>query len=179
MIRKFYVVLASLLALLAFTSAQAEVARSIVTTGIVEREPMNELDTVPADAQRAIYFTEIRDMAGKSVTHVWKHNGEVMAEVKFEVGGPRWRVWSSKNLMPEWAGEWSVAAVDESGNTLAEKSFTYQAAAMTGEGMAEEAMPAQSTGDAMPAEGEAAPADTMESDKAMDAPATEPMKEGE
>jgi hypothetical protein len=183
MIRKLYVAFASLLALLAVSTAQADIARAILTTGIVEREPVNELNAIPADAQRAIFFTEIRDMAGKTVTHVWKHNGEVMADVKFNVGGPRWRVWSSKNMMPEWAGDWSVTVTDGEGNQLAEKTFTYEATAMTDEGMDKEAAPAEAApaeagGDAMPAE-EAAPAAPMESEKPAEAPATEPMKEGE
>lgn len=189
MIRKLQVFIASMLALLAFTSAQADVTRAILTTGIVEREPVNQLDAIPADAQRAIFFTDIRDMAGKTVTHVWKHNGEVMAEVKFKVGGPRWRVWSSKNMMPEWAGDWSVTVNDEWGNKLAEKQFTYDAAAadegmngneapMADEGMAKDEVPSEATGDVMPAE-EAASATAAEGDKAADAPAAEPMKEGE
>lgn len=183
MIKKFYVAVAALLALLAVSTAQADVTRAILTTGIVEREPVNELNAIPADAQRAIFFTEIRDMAGKTVSHVWKHNGEVMAEVKFNVGGPRWRVWSSKNMVSDWAGDWSVTVTDDEGNQLAEKTFTYEAAAMTDGGMAKETAPAEAasaedSGDAMPAE-EAAPAAPMESEKPAEAPAAEPMKEGE
>jgi len=158
MFRKLILVSASLAGLLLFSAAQAgEVARAVLTTGVVEREPVNQLDNIPADDSRVLFFTDIRDMTDKTVTHLWKHNGEVMAEVKFNVGGPRWRVWSSKNLMPEWSGDWTVSVVDEWGNTLAEKSFTYEAPAMSGDSMEE------ATGEPMPEE-EA----SMESDKAMD-----------
>jgi hypothetical protein len=48
-----------------------------------------------------------------------------MAEVKFDVKGPRWRVSSSKNLLPEWLGEWKVSVIDGQGRVLVTDSFTY------------------------------------------------------
>ena len=77
---------------------------------------------------RIYYFTEIRDMAGQTVTHRWEHDGQVMAEVPFEVGGDRWRVYSSKNLEPSWTGEWKASVVDGSGATLSANTFTYNKA---------------------------------------------------
>ena len=59
--------------------------------------------------------------------HRWSREGEVLAEVEFKVGGSRWRVWSSKSLIPEWAGEWQVAVVDGEGNVLSEKRFEFAA----------------------------------------------------
>jgi hypothetical protein len=126
--KKISVALFSLLALVSVSAANAEVARAIVTTAVVDREPVSDLTTIPATDSSAIFFTELRDMEGKTVTHLWKFNGEVMAEVKFNVGGPRWRVWSSKNLMPEWYGEWIVDVVDDAGTVLTEKNFVYEAA---------------------------------------------------
>ena len=51
--------------------------------------------------------------------------GDVMAEVSFNVGGDRWRVWSSKTLVPEWRGDWNVIVVDEAGNVLHEDTLIY------------------------------------------------------
>ena len=75
------------------------------------------------------FFTEIRGMEGHAITHRWERDGEVQAEVTFNVGGNRWRVWSSKNLHPEWLGNWQVSVVDEGGNVLAQESFAYIPAA--------------------------------------------------
>ena len=41
-----------------------------------------------------------------------------MAEVSFETGGQRWRVYSSKRLLPDWLGEWTVVLVDGLSNEL-------------------------------------------------------------
>ncbi len=153
MLKKISVALVSLMALVTVSAANAEVARAVVTTAVVDREPVSDLTSIPASDSSAIFFTELRNMEGAVITHLWKFNGEVMAEVKFNVGGARWRVWSSKNLMPEWYGEWIVDVLDDTGNVLMEKNFIYEAA------MAE-APAAEMAGDAPMAE-EAAPVEEM------------------
>ncbi len=154
MSNKLSVALLSLLALVFVSSANAEVARTVITTAIVDREPVDDLTTVPASDSSAIFFTELSNMEGTTITHLWKFNGEVMAEVKFNVGGPRWRVWSSKNLMPEWNGEWNLEVLDDSGSVVAQKSFTYGA-------VAEGAPKGEMSDDAPMAEQSAAPAEEM------------------
>jgi hypothetical protein len=64
-----------------------------------------------------------------------------MAEVSFQVGGPRWRVWSSKNMMPEWVGGWKAQVVNSAGEVIAEKSFTYAMAEDAGMETAAEGEP--------------------------------------
>jgi len=104
------------------------VARSAFTRRVVDREPSDAIDRLANDEVEVSYFTEIRDMAGHTVTHRWEWGGQVMAEVPFEVAGPRWRVHSTKRLDPSWLGEWTVSVVDSEGHTLARSSFTYTAA---------------------------------------------------
>ena len=119
----------SLLALL-FSAALAiagEVARAQFTSAINAREPADDLTEAAAASTQKIYFyTELRGLEGQTVTHRWTHNGNTMSEVSFTPGSARWRVWSSKELLPEWTGTWTVAVVDAGGNVLTEKSFEYK-----------------------------------------------------
>jgi hypothetical protein len=108
---------------------RGSVARSIFTTGIVDREPVDNLTTVPNTLHRIYFFSDLRGLEGQIVTHRWEYNGKVMAEIKFKVGGPRWRVYSSKNLLPEWTGKWTVVVLDESGWPLKASVFEYTDAA--------------------------------------------------
>ncbi len=94
------------------------VARAQFTSGISDREPVDRLDPIPGDRSEVTFFTELRDLGGRTVTHRWIHGGETHAEVPFRVGAPRWRVWSSKQLLPDWHGEWTVEVVDEDGSVL-------------------------------------------------------------
>ena len=107
---------------------KGRVARAIFTSAIVDREPVDNLTEVSGDAQRVFFFTDLRELAGQIVTHRWEYNGKVMAEVTFKVGdGARWRVYSSKNLLPEWSGQWTVVVSNESGWPLDTRVFDYSA----------------------------------------------------
>jgi hypothetical protein len=113
--------------LLLTTLAHAgEVGRSQFTTGITEREPVDEVITLSTDQNQINYFTELLDLQGHTVTHQWVYNYKVLFEKAFTVGGPRWRVWSNKTLRPGWSGNWSVNTLDQDGTVLRTQSFEYQ-----------------------------------------------------
>lgn len=105
------------------------VARSAFSTGIADREPADNISTANTNTDTVFFFTELVDFQGQTVTHRWEYNGENMAEVKFNVGGPRWRVHSSKKLLPEWLGTWKVLVVDANGQTVTSETLEYTAAA--------------------------------------------------
>ena len=106
-------------------SASENVSRSAFTNGVENREPIDKVGQLSNDNEKIYFFTEIKGMAGKTITHRWEHSGDVKAEVKFKVGSDRWRIWSSKNLQPHWIGEWIVTVMDDEGKTLAEESMAY------------------------------------------------------
>lgn len=109
---------------------RGSVARTAFTTEIVDREPVDNLTSVPNSVNRIFFFSDLRGLQGQIVTHRWEYNGKVMAEIKFKVGGgPRWRVYSSKNLVPDWTGQWTVVVLDESGWPLKASIFDYTEAA--------------------------------------------------
>jgi hypothetical protein len=105
-----------------------EVKRAQFCSGVAEREPLDDLTTLAAPADKVAFFTELIGMGGKTVTHKWSLDGNVMAEVAISVGGDRWRCYSTKTLDPGIAGTWKVEVVDDAGNKLAEKTLTYTAA---------------------------------------------------
>lgn len=120
------------------------VARAQFTSEIQDREPVDKLSTLINDKNRIYYFSEIKDAANQKVTHRWEHNGKVMAETSFDIGGDRWRVYSNKTLDPSLTGEWKVSVVDEAGSTLGASTFTYEMAkAPAPQSAAEPAAPAQ------------------------------------
>jgi len=100
---------------------RGEVARAVFTTSVVDREPVDTVDKLSADRRKIYFFTELRGMAGQTVTHRWEHDGRIQAEVKFNVKGPRWRVWSSKNLPPDAIGKWTVSVINGNGKVIFEK----------------------------------------------------------
>ena len=101
------------------------VARAIITNAIDQREPVDQVAQVGNDQTAIVFFTELRDLKDQEVTHRWTFNGQVMAEVPFQVGGERWRVWSTKQLQPIWLGSWQVDVVAKDGTILESQHFDY------------------------------------------------------
>jgi hypothetical protein len=111
--------------------AAGHVARSRFTTDVVDREPVDSITTLTNDHRRIFFFAELRNLGGTTIVHRWEWNGTVVAEVAIEVGAPRWRAYSSKQLNPDWLGEWKVSIVDRWGEVLAERNFSYVEAEKT------------------------------------------------
>lgn len=102
-----------------------EVNRAQFTSQIVDREPVDELVSIPAEMQKAFYFSELVNFKGERVTHQWMYQGQEMYALSFEVKGPRWRVWSSKRMLPRWSGSWTVNILDANDLVIHSDSFVY------------------------------------------------------
>lgn len=108
--------------------AESTVARAQFSTDVVDREPIDNVGPVVkveyGGIQRVYFFSDLRGMSGSQVIHRWKLDGEEQADVSFDIGGDRWRVWSSKRLMPGFDGKWSVDIVQD-GAVIETHSFDY------------------------------------------------------
>jgi hypothetical protein len=93
----------------------AYVARAIFTTGISNREPVDQVVSVGPDQESIYFFSDLRNLQGRTVRHRWEFEGQYMGEIEFDVSGPRWRVFSKKSLDPASSGKWTVLVLDESG----------------------------------------------------------------
>lgn len=116
-------VLAILLPAQAFAQ-EATVARAQFTTGIDNREPIDAIESRAVSMAKIYFFTEFQGMEGQTIIHRWKYMGETKAELTFNVRGWRWRVYSSKNMIPEWTADWTVDVVDSDGNVLVTKTLS-------------------------------------------------------
>jgi len=106
----------------------AGVARAQFTSAVQDREPVDNVETLTTAVDRVFFFTELTGLAGQRVTHRWEHNSKIMAEVAYEVGADRWRVWSSKQFDPSWTGEWKVSVIDAGGAALTTQTLNYNPA---------------------------------------------------
>ncbi len=107
----------------------AYVARAIFTTAVVNREPVDQVVSVGPEHNEIFFFTDLRQLAGRTVKHRWEFEGQFMGEIEFQVGGPRWRVFSKKTLNPGESGKWTVLVLDESGWPLHASIFMQEAQA--------------------------------------------------
>ena len=104
-----------------------EVTRAIFTIGIDNHEPVIQVESIHSNSYTEIsFFTELTNLKGHIVTHQWTYNDTIIFEKKFEVNGDRWRVWTSKEFLPDWSGSWTVNVLDTDLSVLESKSFKYQ-----------------------------------------------------
>ncbi len=121
--------ISSIVFLTLFLSTQlmaGSVSRGQFTTAIIDREPVDLVETLSTDNTEIKYFTELTELQGETITHQWVYNDVVMFEKSFEVGGPRWRVWTSKSLQPGWSGVWTVNTLDSERNKILSQTFEYK-----------------------------------------------------
>ncbi len=131
--KRLYVGLLVLTVFISFAFAQTSekksekpgisISRIFICEGIANREPV-AVDSVFVGVERVYCFTDIK--GAKAVTHVqhiWYRGSEEMARIKLGVRAERWRTFSSKEIIPEWAGDWRVVVLDAEGNKLSQISF--------------------------------------------------------
>lgn len=112
------------LPILALSQERPQVARDVLTTAVVDREPIDAATVFPPSVGVVFYFTEVQGAdTFTEITHVWYYGNDEMARVTLSVDGPRWRTWSSKRILENWTGSWRVEAVDADGNVLSSQTF--------------------------------------------------------
>ena len=104
--------------------AESQVPRAVFARGIADREPQDILSSIDTGTERIYFFTELVGLSGHTVRHRWEYQGEVVAEIPFTITADRWRTYSSKRLLPEHTGSWTVSVVDESGRVIRSEGLT-------------------------------------------------------
>lgn len=111
---------------------QGTVARAIFTTGVKDREPIDRVLVLSNRVDEVYFFTDVRHMEGRKIVHRWEYEGRTIQEVPFEIGGPRWRVFSRKTLARANVGKWRVIVTDAAGWPLKAGVFQYAAPSKDG-----------------------------------------------
>lgn len=112
------------------TAGGSKVVRAQLTSAVKDREPVDRLppsiQVSDGGVERIMFFSEVRDLSGRTLSHRWERQGQTMADVSFAVGSDSWRMHSSKRVTPAMTGAWRVVVVDETGAELASVPFTLE-----------------------------------------------------
>lgn len=102
-----------------------EITMAMFTTRISKRYPADEVTTLNNPHQAISFFSEIKDMAGKQIDHLWYFEGELQFKASFNIRTNRWRTWSTQLLPEDMAGLWTVEVVDETGKVLETRELLF------------------------------------------------------
>lgn len=104
-----------------------EVSEASLTTGIQDRMPVDQVDSLPPGVTTLYCFTRVVGAAEETtVQHVWFRNGVEVARVELPVRSINWRTWSSKKIPADWTGEWKVEIQDKFGEVLTTLPFRVE-----------------------------------------------------
>lgn len=106
--------------------AQDEISVTLVTaTGVEDREPVGVGETFPSDVGQVYAWMRVTGANDQAIQVVWSY-GPHTWNVPLEIGGPHWRTWSSKIIIPAWTGEWTVEVQDAQGSSITTTTFTIE-----------------------------------------------------
>ena len=95
-----------------------------IGTGVHARVATGISTNFDASVGKLYAFTRIVGADGDTrVYHKWYHGDELMADVPLTVRSNDWRTWSTKNVQPEWTGDWRLVIVGEDGTVLKTVKF--------------------------------------------------------
>ena len=69
---------------------------AVFAANVVNRQPVQITTTAPKNSQ-VFFYTIVMNMNGRTLEHVFLIDGIVVHRQAFNIGGDRWRVWSSIN----------------------------------------------------------------------------------
>jgi hypothetical protein len=102
------------------------VKRFLLAKSVSNREPKGELNEISftADGSAAVWvYSELIDRKGSRLKYVWLHGGKRIVTVPVNVGGNRWRSYSSKVINQSMRGAWRVELQDGKGRLMASADF--------------------------------------------------------
>lgn len=102
-----------------------EVAEGLITTGVIDHRPVDNVQGWPAASGPLSCFTRILGAEEPTtIFHVWYWGDREMARIELRVGHSPWNTWSVKTLEAGWTGDWRVEVVDGTGQLLRSIPFT-------------------------------------------------------
>ncbi len=127
MIIRFLVACCLVLACSSVQAMDLVVAKGVITTAVENQQPVDEIESFPADYGKLYCFTRVVGASGDTeVTHIWYYQEHEMARVSLPVRSRDWRTYSSKRVLPNWKGEWRVVIVDRDQHELMTIPFVLE-----------------------------------------------------
>lgn len=99
-----------------------EVMKMVLCKDLKDHEPGDEVkDFKVGDV--AVGWSQIRSGLGEvTITHRWRHNGDIISDIALPVKSSPYRTWSRKTLADP--GSWTWQILNPQGEVLKEVSFT-------------------------------------------------------
>ncbi len=108
-------------------SADIVIDEAVICTDVVDREPVGTGDIFSSQIKKVMCFTRVVGAKNETeILHNWYFQEDLVASVNLRVGSENWRTFSSKSIVPEYAGEWKVEILSQNGKVLKKIYFILE-----------------------------------------------------
>ena len=105
-------------------AASLQVTDVAIGPGVHSRVPTGISSYFDSSVGKLYAFTRIVGAEGDTrVYHKWYYGDVLVADVPLTVRSGDWRTWSTKNVQPDWTGDWRLVIVSEDGSILGTVKF--------------------------------------------------------
>jgi hypothetical protein len=98
-----------------FTQAKPslpKIQKAVICEKVESRTPWGIRGAYPSTIENLYCFTELTGIPSEgTIYHIWYRGKREVAKVGLSVAPPQWRTWSSKIILANWKGDWSVEIV--------------------------------------------------------------------
>ena len=103
------------------------IEEAVVCRAVMERTPVEGGDVFPGNVERLYFFTRVSGGGeDDQIYHNWYYGDSQVASVPLSVRSSNWRTWSSKAILPEYTGEWTIEVTTADGQVLQKVVFLVQ-----------------------------------------------------
>jgi len=107
------------------SSFDGQVVRAFFTSNLKNNKPVNEVLILENNVRELHFYSEVKNMVGRIISHSWEHRGEKIFEKRFRIVEKDQKLLSSYKLSPGRTGEWMVVISDEKGMPIKAVMFKY------------------------------------------------------
>ena len=108
-------------------AAEVMIETAVICKDVMDREPQGAGDIFSTDLEKIMCFTRVVGAKEDTeILHNWYFGETLAASVRLHVGSDNWRTYSSKTILPEYAGEWKVEILASDGKLLKKIYFILE-----------------------------------------------------
>jgi len=109
------------------TAPEVRVEDAVICRDVVSLDPVGSGDVFTSDLKKLMCFTRVVGAKEDTeIIHNWYFGEKLLASISLHVGSDNWRTYSSKTVLPEYAGEWKVEIVLPDGRLLKKIYFIVE-----------------------------------------------------
>jgi hypothetical protein len=109
------------------TASEVRVEGAVICRDVVSLDPVGSGDVFTSDLKKLMCFTRVVGAKEDTeIIHNWYFGEKLLASISLHVGSDNWRTYSSKTVLPEYAGEWKVEIVLPDGRLLKKIYFIVE-----------------------------------------------------